>query len=96
MRILPLSLFDYDPATKRLSADASDLGPGAMWQVYADAIDLGVQIHSHHTGKEATFAVDHIEVDGEEDILYWDLTPTPLSMRLHPRVVGMTVRIYND
>lgn len=96
MRVLPLSLFGYNSSLKRLTAEASELGPGAMFQVFPDSIDMGVTIHSHHTGQESTFVVDHIEVDREGDILYWDMIPTDKSLRDSPRLSGMTVRVYND
>ena len=60
MRALPLSLFSYNPNLKRLTAEASELGPGAMFQVFPDSIDMGVTILSHHTGREATFFANHI------------------------------------
>lgn len=95
MRIIPLNLFHYDQAERKLSADISDLGPNPFWQVYTDAIDLGITILSHHTGTQATFAVEHVETrDG--DLLYWDLRPVASTLRYAPTLADLRIRIYND
>lgn len=92
MNIIPLSRFHYNQADLELVADISDLGPNAFHQVYPDAIDLGVTIHSHHTGTQATFVVYHVEVR-EGDVLYWDLKPTGSARLINPE---LRIRIYND
>jgi hypothetical protein len=95
MRIIPLSLFHYNQADRELVADISDLGPNPFWQVYADAIDLGITILSHHTGMQATFAVEHVEMH-EDDLLYWDLRPVASTLRHAPTLADLRIRIYND
>jgi hypothetical protein len=95
MRILPLNMFQYDTTNKVLFAEISDLGPGAMHQVYPDSIDLGVTIVSHVTGHEATFVVDREKWDTDE-LLYWELIPTDKSLRQNQRLAGMTIKLFND
>jgi hypothetical protein len=96
MRPVHLSLFFYDSAVKTLYADVSDLGPDAMHQVHPDSIDLGITIVSHTTGRQATFVIDqeHRSEDGE--LLHWVLIPADKSLRENDRLVGMTIKLFND
>lgn len=82
----------YDRAANLLVAEISDFGRGfSFGRVYDDACDEGLTLVSHCTGREVVCAVEHIERDRENDLLYWDLAPAKTSER------GLIkVRIYND
>lgn len=96
MRHISLKQFAFDPKTRILSADISDLGPYPLYQVYNDACDEGMTVVSHHTGIEVTFVVNRVETDGGGDILKWELVPTDQSLRLHRHLAGMSIYLYND
>lgn len=54
-------------------AEMSELrGFGRVWN---DSCDEGLTVVSHRTGEEVVFAVEHVEVDSEGDIRYWNLKP---------------------
>ncbi len=75
-----------------LVAEISDFGKNWNFErVWDDACDEGMTIVSHHTGKKVVYAVDHIERDRENDLLYWDLKPADRVDSHLP-----TVRIFND
>lgn len=84
----------YNPATNTFMVDISDLGPGFRWeQAYPDAIDMGVTVVSHLTGKPIMFVVEKEEWGGE-DLLAWRLKPRDRYSDI--RVASMRVVIYND
>lgn len=73
--------FNWNPLTKTLTAEDSDLRQGATaggWvqQVWNDSADVGIAIRSHKTGKVERFYLDKVDMtpDGE-DIAGWNFLP---------------------
>jgi hypothetical protein len=78
------------PKERLFVVESSDIGP--MTRVYDDACDVGLTLQSQRGFAPIVFVVEHEERrDGE--VLYWDLKPANLSMRLKVR---FGVRVYND
>lgn len=96
MRTLSTKQFQYLPRTKCLIADISDLGPNAMGQIFPDSCDMGIELHSDHTGNVAQFFVTKEKRDGEGDLEAWILIPTAKSLQNIPRLADMSVVIFND
>lgn len=88
--------FSFNSTTKQLSAEISDLGPGAIIRVWPDSCDVGVEVVSEKTGAHVKFFVSHTHVDPEGDVQYYDLKPTPESLRKVPAVKGMSMILFND
>jgi hypothetical protein len=86
-------MFIWMPDDRQFVAEMSDLG-NAFGLVWDDAADVGLTLVSRYPGRQdIVFVVEHIEVDRERDILYWDLKPAS------PRQqgwIGFTVRVIND
>jgi hypothetical protein len=74
--------FHWDPTTKTLTAEDSDLGqmggPKGGWvqPVWNDSADVGIAIRSHKTGKVERFYLDRVDMtpDGE-DVAGWNFLP---------------------
>ena len=96
MRTLSSNQFEYLPRTKKFIAEISDLGPNAMGQIFPDACDLGIEMHSVHTGKVAQFFVNEEKRDSGGDLEGWILIPTDVTLRKIPHLAGTTVVILND
>lgn len=94
--MLSTSQLYYDAVSNCLSADMAELEhQGFRWeQVYPDAIDLGVTLVSHITGKEIKFVVCEEERNGDGDLIKWRLKP--VKTHNDPRVDSMRIIIYND
>jgi hypothetical protein len=93
-------LFSYNKNSKTFSTEMSTLDEGGkkqvFCQVYNDAADEGFTLISHQTGDEIKFALDHVERDQDDDILFWDLVPDTRDLRGKPQCKGLTIRIFND
>lgn len=92
--------FNYDAATNTFSADMSDLGHDParvssprfpLSRIWDDAMDLGMILRSHKTGREIYFAVEHEEHDREGELLFIELRP----IREGEWGAG-TVKLWND
>lgn len=97
LRPLPLSRFHWDRVLRRLSAEASDFGPGrtGLWwlgRLYADACDVGIVIRSEATGREERFVLDETVRDdrGDDEVVAWTFKP------LDPESRVRVVTILND
>ena len=93
-------LFRYMKETKTFSVEMSTLDEGGckavFCQVYNDSADEGFTLVSHQTGHEIKFALNHVERDNENDILYWELIADPRDLRNKPQCKGLKVTIFND
>ena len=69
--------FDFNPATKTFSADASELGfkPGF--------IPTGIALTSGRTGDVASFTLEFIEEDGSLKFEAWGPTLKALGVKIH-------------
>jgi len=82
--------FRYDKATRTFTTEASNLGPGTLFdRVWRDAADMGLTIISERTGNEMVFVIDRTVVDREGDTLQWVLRPAAADELL-------TLIIFND
>ena len=93
--MISTSQLQYNSATNTFMADISDLAhAGFRWErAYPDAIDVGVTVTSHITGKSVMFVVEKEEWGGE-DLLAWRLKPRDRYSDI--RVASTRLIIYND
>ena len=79
------------------TAEASDLHNEGrlMRQIYDDAIDVGIAIRSHSTGKVVKFYNDATFRDADGDVTYWTFKPTADHMR-DAALAKLRVIIFND
>jgi hypothetical protein len=66
-----ISTFTWDPRTRTLSAEASELPP--FGRVYDDACDVGFTVLGHHA--EVVFALQEEHRDREGDVTHWTFVP---------------------
>jgi hypothetical protein len=93
----PMSQFTIrheGPVTK-LIAEMSDLGSHPFRRIYPDAIDLGLTILSP-TGQEVDFYISREDKDNEGELRYYELEPTPESLRKVPYAQNVKVILFND
>jgi hypothetical protein len=96
MHALDLKRFTFNKETRTLSAFESDLRDKPFdghyrWlrRLYDDAMDIGMAIRSHLTGKLETFYLEREETN-EGDILAWYFKP------VHKLANVDSVVIFND
>ena len=96
---LSIDRFTYNPATRMLVAEASDLGCRAgqrpFHQIYADACDEGITVVNRQ-GIDVSYYLDEEKRDAAGDLQVWILKPTPESIRRAPESAGTTVHILNE
>jgi hypothetical protein len=81
---------EYSGKLASFLAEASDLGDKfKVGRVYDDACDEGFTIVSARTGKEAVFALDHLE-ENEGDICAWHF------VCVTPNLKHLKAVIFND
>jgi hypothetical protein len=90
---VPASNLTWDSGNKQFVGEISDIG-GSFGRVWDDSCDEGLTLTSRYPGRDdIVFAVAHVEMDRERDILWWDLTP---AAGFGQRAAAFTVRIFND
>jgi hypothetical protein len=70
---------------------------GGIRQVWNDSADAGFVMVSDKTGVEAVFVCTKIQCDVEQDVVYWELSPT-FSSYNQPggrQLQHVTVKVYN-
>jgi hypothetical protein len=92
--------FSYNPTTRTLSADASDLENRHLQQLddYNDS-NRGFVIKFCGDGgsNDITFVMSHTELFPDNDgIAYWSYIPTKESMINHPQYKDVKVIVFND
>lgn len=60
-----------------------------LQRLYNDALDVGIVIRSHHTGRVERFCLVRTE-ERDGDLLSWQFGPAPGNE------TGLTVTIFND
>lgn len=92
------ALFSHFPATKALVAEISDLGARNPFQpLYDDAADAGFALLNHKTGNVTRWSLSNTLRDPvENEVLGWNLVPTPETLRSNPETAGYTIRLLND
>lgn len=78
-----------------LNARSSPESP-TFHQIYDDAADVGLVLISHKTASEATFYLYNEVYGAEDEFLYYELRPTPETIRKYPQLKQSKVLIYND
>lgn len=87
----PISTRAMSMHSGMLVCEHSDLRNAPMGRVWDDACDIGYTVVSHRTGREAVYAVEHVQRDGEGELQYTDLRPASHADHALP-----TLRVYND
>jgi len=68
--------FAHIAETKKLVVEISDFDSSPFHQLYDDAVDFGVRLHSSRTGGITTWSA--IECYNEDnELTHWELTPIP-------------------
>lgn len=94
MHAYSIDTFTWDPHARRLSAEASDLQLRRFERLYDDACDIGIAIAG--AAGTLTFYLAETDTDGEGDITFWRLAPTPETLRRKPDLRDLRVIIFND
>ena len=92
---ISLRQFTWNPETRTLSAEASDLEGRIFQNLYNDACDVGFSVRSHHTGKVERFYLEDVETDHQAaelrneapEILAWHFKPLDRKSRVKEIVV---------
>jgi hypothetical protein len=79
----------YNPESKLFSAEMSEIR--GFGRVYNDSADEGFTIIGK-TGYAAVLVVEHVEIDADNDIRWWDLKPALAA----DRRAFAGARIWND
>lgn len=92
--------FYFDTPTKHFVTEASELSQGGridmFHRIYDDAMDVGLVLVSHRTGREATYYLHEEKRNSDRDLMVWILLPTPQTLRKMPEVAGTEIHILND
>lgn len=88
--------FTWDPKSGVFSAFVSDLPRFDPEQVYPDALDEGICLVSHVTGRKAWFVLSSRNLDLEGDLTHWTFVPTTEALRLDRRLANVRVEVFND
>ena len=95
--------FDYDAASRLFTSEMSILSNGGRLpvfkQIYPDAVDQGLTLVSHRTGREVDYVVVKVDMAGcpeDFEIAGWRLEPTAQSVRKEPACRGTQLLIIND
>ena len=84
----------YQPDHDVFTVEASDLRGQHIGRVYDDAADVGFTLVQAETGGSTVYVENHVERDGEGDVLWHDYTPAEGQGRT--RGPTATVRVFND
>lgn len=98
--------FNYKASEKCFISFASDLGQN-MPQFHPIVMEsengmlrskqIGLTLTSAKTGVSVDYYLDYTRTDeGEGEIQFWLLKPTPESVRRVPSSTGTLIRLYND
>jgi hypothetical protein len=90
--------FHYDPVANHYTTNASDVirdGDDLFHRFYNE-ITEGVILVSKKIGLVVGFDLDHIEVDEEGEVLYYELTPDTEAIKNHKRLFNAKMTIFND
>jgi len=82
---IPLDLFSWDPKTRKLTAEISDLTHRFSGDVIAD-----FKVRSHHTGRVEQFQFSHQIHNSENELMYIELKP------VNPDCNVRSVILFND
>jgi len=88
--------FTWHPSTSTFTAFASDLPRFDPEQVYPDALDEGICLVSHVTGRKAWFVLERAHVNRENELTHWTFVPTAEALRVDRRLTGVRVEAFND
>ena len=83
--------FQYDKPDKTFYAEASTIGLNSM----PTHGDICLNLISARTGENSAWYL-HITRKNDDEILLWDLCPTELTIKKHPRLAEHHIVIYND
>lgn len=89
-------MFSFDKRRKLIVVELSTLGPNPFGRVWMDAADEGMTIVSERTGQLATFAVEKVQRDSENEIEVYILYPTPATVRMMPELRNWRLHVLND
>jgi hypothetical protein len=78
------------------SAFVSDLPRFDPEQVYPDALDEGICLVSHRTGRKAWFVLSQAHTDREGDLTHWTFVPSTEALRVDRRLANVRVEVFND
>ena len=85
---------------KVLLAEASDVTAGGtrplVFALDKPASRYGLNVVSPKTGKRAVFVLVKRHLDEDGDVRWWDLVPSPETLKHQPALAGFTLRIFND
>ena len=91
------SLFSHFPKTKRLVAEISDIHVSRFDRLYDDAADVGFAIRNEKTGNVTRWTLSNEVRDNvENELVAFNLVPTPESIRAQPILKGYTMTLLND
>lgn len=88
--------FTWNSKDKTLVSELSDIGFQAFERVYPDACDCGLTIVNSDKGTSAVFYLSKEDRDKEGDLRFYELLPTPESIRKYPKLQGVKVILFND
>lgn len=82
----------YNHLTNIMVVDISELPIGGFFPLYNDALDVGIRIRSHKTGRVYTYYLDEVAQTDDGDIVQWVLRP--ISEENRPDLP--TLIVFND
>ena len=96
MQVYNSTQFDWDPKGRMFVAEASELNAVNDDSNNSSYDGDSFIMESAKTGTFATFQVVERKKDKENDLLYWILRPTDVTLSRLPNLKGVKVTIFND
>lgn len=94
--VYDVKCFTWNYKDKTLVSELSDIGFQTFERVYPDACDCGLTIVNPDRGTKSVFYLAKEDRDKEGDLRFYELLPTPESVREHPKLKGVKVILFND
>ena len=97
--MISMNRFHYNKGTKVFSADVSELGTSIFDQIYDTKDGLTLYSEDETVNGETlggTYYLNYVSEDSENETLYWELKPSPTTVRECPQLMDTTVIIFND
>jgi hypothetical protein len=88
-------LFNWHKETRMLTAEASELGRGEIFDWVPGQPNAGLSVRSHRTGNIVRFSIFKRGRDGEGDTQFWELLPTEEDEKKY-NIHDITMKIWND
>lgn len=81
---------------KALVGDISDFPGLKASRMYDDACDEGIAIINSKTGNVTRWTAPLTGTFRDNELLFWEFTPAPESVRRNPVIAGYRLFLYND